>query len=126
MTDEAMSPLRRRMIEDMTIRKLAPKTQQGYIRTVKDFAVFLGRSPDAASPEDVRRFQLHLAESGARTPILNHGVCAKVLLPGHAWATRHRRAHDVHPRARKLPVVLSPEEWHGCSMLRPGSNTGRP
>jgi hypothetical protein len=69
MTDEAMSPLRRRMIEDMTIRKLAPKTQQGYIRTIKDFAVFLGRSPDTASFEDVRRFQLHLAESGAHPPI---------------------------------------------------------
>jgi integrase/recombinase XerD len=61
MTDQAMSPLRRRMIEDMTIRKLAPKTQQGYIRTIKDFAAFLGRSPDTASFEDVRRFQLHLA-----------------------------------------------------------------
>ena len=60
MTDEAMSPLRRRMIEDMTIRKLAPKTQQGYIRAIKDFAAFLGRSPDTASFEDVRRFQLHL------------------------------------------------------------------
>jgi hypothetical protein len=60
MTDEAMSPLRRRMIEDMMIRKLAPKTQQGYIRVVKDFAVFLGRSPDTASFEDIRRFQLHL------------------------------------------------------------------
>ena len=47
MTDKAMSPLRRRMIEDMTIRKLAPKTQQGYIRTVRDFAAFLGRSPDS-------------------------------------------------------------------------------
>ena len=76
MTDEAMSPLRRRMIEDMTIRKLAPKTQQGYIRTVKDFAAFLGRSPDMARFEDVRRFQLHLAESGAQTPILNHTVAA--------------------------------------------------
>src|SRR5215469_14310198 len=76
MTDEAMSPLRRRMIEDMTIRKLAPKTQQGYIRTIKDFAVFLGRSPDTASFEDVRRFQLHLAESGAHPPILNHAVSA--------------------------------------------------
>jgi hypothetical protein len=61
MTDETMSPLRRRMIEDMAIRKLAPKTQQGYIRIVKDFAAFLGRSPDTASFEDVRRFQLHLA-----------------------------------------------------------------
>ena len=50
MTDKVLSPLRRRMIEDMTIRKLAPKTQQGYIRTIKDLAVFLGRSPDTASP----------------------------------------------------------------------------
>ena len=76
MTDEAMSPLRRRMIEDMTIRKLAPKTQEGYIRTIKNFAVFLGRSPDMASPEDVRRFQLHLAQCGAHAPILNHTVSA--------------------------------------------------
>ncbi|MFZ1920219.1 MAG: hypothetical protein WAU57_01165 [Xanthobacteraceae bacterium] len=43
MTDEAMSPLRRRMIEDMTIRKLAPKTQQGYVRIIRNFATFLGR-----------------------------------------------------------------------------------
>src|ERR1700687_5302202 len=76
MTDEAMSPLRRRMIEDMTIRKLAPKTQQGYIRAIKDFAAFLGRSPDTASFEDVRRFQLHLAANGAHIPILNHAVAA--------------------------------------------------
>src|SRR5258705_237685 len=76
MTDEAMSPLRRRMIEDMTIRKLAPKTQQGYIRTIKDFAAFLGRSPDTASFEDVRRFQLHLAANGAHIPIVNYTVAA--------------------------------------------------
>jgi integrase/recombinase XerD len=76
MTDEAMSPLRRRMIEDMTIRKLAPKTQQGYIRAIKDFAAFLGRSPDTASFEDVRRFQLHLAANGAHIPIVNHTVAA--------------------------------------------------
>src|SRR5689334_583207 len=76
MTDEAISPLRRRMIEDMTIRKLAPKTQQGYIRSIKDFAVFLGGSPDTASFEDIRRFQLHLARSGAQPPILNHAVSA--------------------------------------------------
>ena len=48
MTNEAISPLRRRMIEDMTIRKLAPKTQQGDIRTIKNFAMFLGRSSDRA------------------------------------------------------------------------------
>ncbi len=72
MTDEAMSPLRRRMIEDMTIRKLASKTQQGYIRIIKDFAAFLGRSPDTASLEDVRRFQLYLAANGAHISVLNH------------------------------------------------------
>jgi len=97
MTDEATSPLRRRMIEDMTIRKLAPKTQQGYIRTVKGFAAFLGRSPDTASVEDVRRFQLHLAESGAHTPILKHTVSALRFFSGSRSRTRHHRAHDVHP-----------------------------
>jgi hypothetical protein len=69
MTDEAMSPLRRRMIEDMTIRTLSPKTQQGYIRTIKNSAAFLCRSPDKASFEDVRRFQLHVARAAsAREP----------------------------------------------------------
>src|SRR5712692_3009897 len=111
MTDEAMSPLRRRMIEDMTIRKLAPRTQQGYIRTVKNFAVFLGRSPDTASFEDVRRFQLHLAESGADTPTLNHAVSAlrfffRVTLKRYAIVEHTRFIHEP----RKLPVVLSPEE----------------
>jgi integrase/recombinase XerD len=65
MTDEAISPLRRRMIEDMTIRKLASKTQRDYVQRVKDFAAFLGRSPDTASFEDVRRYQLHLAAATA-------------------------------------------------------------
>ena len=76
MTDEVISPLRRRRIEDMTIRKLAPKTQQGYIRTIKDLAAFIGRSPDKASFEDVRRFQVRLAKNGAHIPILNHTVAA--------------------------------------------------
>src|SRR6516165_5193906 len=58
MTDQAISPLRRRMIEDMTIRKFVAKTQHDYVQRVKDFAVFLGRSPSTASKEDVRRFQL--------------------------------------------------------------------
>ena len=111
MTDEAMSPLRRRMIEDMTIRKLAPRTQEGYIRTVKELSAFLGRSPDTASFEDVRRFQLHLAESGADTPTLNHAVSAlrfffRVTLKRYAIVEHTRFIHEP----RKLPVVLSPEE----------------
>jgi site-specific recombinase XerD len=111
MTDQAMSPLRRRMIEDMTIRKLAPKTQQGYIRTIKDFAAFLGRSPDTASFEDVRRFQLHLAANGAHIPILNHTVAA---LRFFFRVTLRRSDFIEHTtfihQPRKLPVVLSPEE----------------
>ena len=74
MTDEAMSPLRRRMIEDMTIRKFAPKTQHDYVQRVKNFTAFLGRSPDTANFEDVRRYQLHLAASGAGVPTLNQNV----------------------------------------------------
>jgi site-specific recombinase XerD len=111
MTDEVMSPLRRRMIEDMTIRKLAPKTQQGYIGTIKSFAAFLRRSPDTATVEDVRRFQLHLAQYGAQTPVLNHAVSALrfffgVTLGRHDIVEYTTFIHEP----RKLPVVLSAEE----------------
>ena len=50
MTDASISPLRRRMIEDMTVRNFAPKTQSDYIRVVRNLAGFLGQSPDTASP----------------------------------------------------------------------------
>jgi integrase/recombinase XerD len=111
MTDEVISPLRRRMIEDMTIRKFAAKTQHDYVQRVKDFAAFLGRSPDSASKEDVRRYQLHLASSGARTPKLNGAVSAlrfffDVTLDRPDLA---KQASFVY-EPRKLPVVLSPEE----------------
>ena len=61
MTDEVISPLRRRRIEDMTIRKFGAKTQHDYVQRVKDFAVALRRSPASANKKDLRRFQLHLA-----------------------------------------------------------------
>ena len=66
MTEAPISPLRRRMIEDMTIRKFAPRTQEGYIRAVKAFSAFFGASPDKASFEDLRRYQLHLVASFCR------------------------------------------------------------
>jgi hypothetical protein len=78
MTDEAMSPLRRRMIEDMTIRKLGRKTQQDYIQIIKKLAAFLGRSPDRATFEDLRRFQLHVVASGAASPSVS---CSARLAP---------------------------------------------
>jgi site-specific recombinase XerD len=111
MTDQAISPLRRRMIEDMTIRKLAPKTQQGYIRTIKNLAAFIGRSPDTASFEDIRRFQLHVVGSGVGIGALNQTVAAlrfffRVTLKRYEIIEHTAFIHEP----RKLPVVLSPEE----------------
>ena len=111
MTDQGISPLRRRMIEDMTMRKLAPRTQQGYIRAIKNLAAFVGRSPDTATFEDIRRFQLHVAASGVGTPTLNHTVSAlrfffRVTLKRPAILEHTAFNHEP----RKLPVVLSPEE----------------
>ncbi|MGB8398642.1 tyrosine-type recombinase/integrase [Bradyrhizobium sp.] len=111
MTDQAMSPLRRRMIEDMTIRKFAPKTQHDYVQRVKNFAAYLGRSPDTASSEDVRRYQLHLTASGVGVPTLNQTVSTlrfffKVTLARPDLVERTTFVREP----RKLPVVLSPEE----------------
>ena len=93
MTEAPVSPLRRRMIDDMTMRKFAPRTQEGYIRAVKGFSVFLGASPDRARFEDLRRYQLHLVGSGAGTPSINHAVTAlrflfTVTLHAPRWALR--------------------------------------
>src|ERR1700757_4732724 len=76
MTDKAISPLRRRLIEDIAIRRLGPKTQHHYIRHVKRFADFLGQSADKATAEDVRRYQLRLASIGTTVPSLNAGASA--------------------------------------------------
>ncbi|HEU0018413.1 MAG TPA: tyrosine-type recombinase/integrase [Methyloceanibacter sp.] len=111
MTNTPVSPLRRRMIEDMTIRKFAPKTQASYIRAVRNFTVFLGRSPDQASAEDLRRYQLHLAATGVSIPSQNAAVAAL-----RFFFTVTLGRSDVTDRMpfvrepRKLPVVLSPEE----------------
>ena len=65
MTTKAITPLRQRMIEDMNARKLCAGTQRGHIRSCKRFAAFLKRSPDTATCEDIRTFQLHLARDAA-------------------------------------------------------------
>jgi len=111
MTDQVISPLRRRMIEDMAIRKFAPKTQHDYVQRVKEFAAFLGRSPDTAKSEDVRAFRLHLMSNGAGTPKINITVSAlrfffKVTLDRPDLTKHLAFMHEP----RKVPVVLSPEE----------------
>ena len=111
MTEQAISPLRRRMIEDMSIRKFAAKTQHDYVQRVKDFATFLERSAATAEAEDVRRYRLHLTASGAGTPKINATVAAlrfffKVTLDRPDLVKHLSFIHEP----RKLPVVLSPEE----------------
>ena len=121
MTDQAISPLRRRMIEDMTIRKLAPQTQASYIRAVRNFTIFLGRSPDQASAEDLRRYHLQLASSGVSVPSQNATVTALrfffAVTLGRSEITE-RMPFVREPR--KLPVVLGPEEVARFLQAAPG------
>src|SRR5712691_3375964 len=76
MSEKPISPLRQRMLEDMSVRKFTPDTQREYIRAVKSLAVFLGRSPDTATPEELRAFQLHLTRTGVQPPSINATVTA--------------------------------------------------
>src|SRR5258708_20800689 len=74
MSEKSISPLRRRMIEDMTVRNFVEKTRNDYIRHVRTFTAFLGRSPDTATPEDLRRFQPHHTQAG----VLLHSITRPV------------------------------------------------
>ena len=111
MSHDAISPLRRRMIEDMTIRQFGEKTRRDYIRQVRAFTAFLGRSPYGAEPEDLRRYQLHLASLGASYARMNLASTAlrfffHVTLGRPGFGDRMARI----PSPERLPVVLSPEE----------------
>jgi site-specific recombinase XerD len=113
MTDsnKSISPLRQRMIDDMTLRKLNPKTQSGYIRAVVKLTQFLCRSPDTATAEDLRLFQLHLVELGVSSITLNATITGlrfffEVTLDRHDALTG--MSHVYEPR--KLPLILSIEE----------------
>ena len=106
-----MSPLRRRMIEDMTVRNLSPATQRSYIHAVAKFARYFGRSPDRLGLEDVRAFQVHLVSSGISWPALNQTVCALRFFYGVTLGhgeIPERIAYAREPRT--LPVVLSADE----------------
>jgi len=99
------------MIEDMALRKLAPKTQSNYLRAVINLTCFLGRSPDTASPEDLRRYQLHLVETGISSIMLNHTITALRFFFGVTLDHAEVMARMSSVREpRKLPVVLSREE----------------
>ena len=106
-----ISPLRKRMLEDMSLRKLAPKTQSNYLRAVINLTCFLGRSPDTATAEDLRRYQLHLVETGTSSILLNGTITALRFFFGVTLDHAEVVAKMSSVREpRKLPVVLSREE----------------
>jgi integrase/recombinase XerD len=106
-----LTPLRRRMIEDMTIRNLSPATQQSYVHAVAKFSRFFGRSPDRLDLEDVRAFQVHLVAGGVSWPALNQIVCALRFFYGVTLGQAELPERIAHAREpQKLPVVLSADE----------------
>jgi len=110
-SNQFISPLRQRMIEDMTLRKLSPKTQAAYLRAVVKFTRFFGRSPDLASPEDLRAFQLHLVEQGVSSTTINATLTGLTFFFGVTLdrpAALKRMSRVRQPQ--KLPQVLSVDE----------------
>jgi hypothetical protein len=106
-----ISPLRQRMIEDMRMRKFGEKTQLDYLRAVRNFTKYLGRSPDTASVEDLRNYQLHLVDNGISPASLNSAISGlkfffNVSLDRPELVAKMQPVH----LPRKLPVILSPEE----------------
>jgi integrase/recombinase XerD len=85
-----ISPLRRRMIEDMTVRNLSLATQQSYLSAVAKFSRYFGRSPDCLGLEDVHAFQVHLVATGISWPALNQIVCALRFFYGVTLGQAHR------------------------------------
>jgi integrase/recombinase XerD len=121
MIDKPVSPLRQRMIDDMTARRFKEKVQKDYVRHVKTFAAFLGRSPDAATSEDLRRFQVHIAQQQIGAGSINAAVAA---LRFFFTVTLERpdlvRHLTTVNKPRKAPVVLSQEEVTRLLEAAPG------
>jgi site-specific recombinase XerD len=109
------------MVDDMSIRQFSPSTQDSYVRAVRDFAAFLGRSPDLAEPEDLRRYQVHMASFGASPARMNMAVSAlrfffKTTLGRGDFGDRLATVRTPE----RLPVVLSPEEVARLLHCAPG------
>ena len=110
-TTRPVSPLRQRMIDDLRMRKLGEKTQSAYVRAVRNFAEFLGRSPETASAEDVRRFQLHMVDCGVSPITINATITGLKFFFEVTLDRGEVVARMPYVRVpRTLPVVLSREE----------------
>ena len=121
MSDKPINPLRQRMIDDMTTRRFSEATQKDYVRNVRNFTAFLGRSPDTATSDDLRRFQLHMAQQQVSPWSINAAIAALRFF----FTVTLERLDLVRPlrivnEPRKAPVVLSQEEVARLLEAAPG------
>ncbi len=110
-SNKPISPLRQRMLQDMTMRKFKPSTQRNYLRSVELFTRFLGRSPDTADPEDLRNYQSYIVEQGASSSTINAHISALKFFFGTKLdrPSAMRKMRHIH-QPRGLPEILSAEE----------------
>ena len=121
MTEERVSPLRQRMIEDMNIRGTGEKTQKAQIRNVKHFTAFLGRSSDTATPEELRLYQLKMIQDGMTASTFNLRIISLRFFFGVTCGREEmKRYMQFQPKPRKLPIVLSVEEVADLLAAVPG------
>lgn len=121
MNEERTTPLRKRMIEDMRIRAMGDKAQEAHIRAVKDFAGFLRRSPELATPDDLRAYQLHMTNAGVSPWTFNSRIVALRFFFGITCGREEMKRHmQFQRKPRNLPVVLSVEEIAALMAAVPG------
>ena len=125
-SDRPVSALRARMIEDMTVRGFNEQTRSNYIRDVRAFAAFIGRSPDTATAEDLRRFQLHQTQSGVQPPSINSAVSAlRFFFTVTRPCCTDRRLAARSGRYRRAGPYLTPD-CHRAIQSEPRSPSSHP
>ncbi len=121
MKQEKISPLRARMIEDMRIRGMSEKSQKAHIRALRDFAAFLGRSPDTATPDELRVYQLHMTDTEVTPSVYNARITALRFFFGMTCNREDMKKYmQFRTEPRKLPIVLSFEEVSAVLSAAPG------
>ena len=121
MTEEKMSPLRARMMEDMRIRGIGDKAQKSHILAIKDFTKFPGRSPDSAASDDLRAYQLHMTDTGVTPSTFNTRIVALRFFFGITCGREDmKRFMQFKTQPKKLPMVFSVQEVSDLLMATPG------
>jgi integrase/recombinase XerD len=121
MQEDNVTALRARMLEDMRIRGMGDKAQKSHIRAIKDFAKFLKRSPDTATPEELRAYQLHMTDTGVTASTFNTRIIALRFFFGMTCGREDmKRFMQFRTLPRRLPMVFSVEEVSSILMVTPG------